>query len=265
MINTKQIFYLILLTSLISCSTGKKSGQVDYYTEDQINVRDSIEIVKDLSFSFEIEVVQYNNPSYKFINDDIIREICLVFSNDCNKVDLELSEENISKIALKYSEILKEDYGSEPDEYKPFEIYHSFNCKEVYTKEHLIILEKNLSSYTGGAHGNYNLQYTLYDSKLGTLIKIHDIFDSQKLNDIGRENFLVSKGLAKASPIKDSGFWFENDKFYLPENFTIDNKNLTFIYNPYEIASYAEGIIELEIPLDKLKNIIKEEYKFIIN
>jgi len=265
MINTKQIFYLILLITLISCSTSKKSGQIDYSKLDQINVRDSIEIVKDLSFSYEIEVVKYNSPSYNFINNDIIKEICLVFSGECNNVDLELSEERISKYALKYSEILKEDYGSEPEEYKPFEIYHTFNCQEVYSKNNILILEKNMSSYTGGAHGNYNLQYTLYETEKGEILKLNDMFNYQKLNELGRENFLVSKGLKKVSPIKETGYWFENDKFYLPENFTIDNKNITFIYNPYEIASYAEGIIELEIPLIKLKNIIKEEYKFIIN
>jgi len=215
--------------------------------------------------SYEIKTIQYTPDEYGFINDNLYKELCSFLNVRCRKINKELTESNLDVLLKKYIDILKADYSESDDEYTPKEIYFSFEVTEVYSEKYLKILEQNQKSYTGGAHGNYNKQYTLYDTRRGDLINYSDIFDYEELNRIGEEYFLRQFGIQKTDELEDSGYKFEKNKFYLPNNFTIEEENLRFIYNPYEIASYAEGIIEIEIPIIKLKNIIKEEYKFIIN
>ncbi len=53
--------------------------------------------------------------------------------------------------------------------------------------------------------------------------------------------------------INSTGFWFENDRFYLPESIGLSKTNLLLVYNQYEIASYAGGPVALKIPLEELK------------
>ncbi len=63
--------------------------------------------------------------------------------------------------------------------------------------------------------------------------------------------------IPEGGSINATGFWFENDGFYLPETFGISKKSITLHYNQYEIASYAEGPITIEIPLTEVKEWLK--------
>jgi hypothetical protein len=55
---------------------------------------------------------------------------------------------------------------------------------------------------------------------------------------------------------EDAGYMFENEKFRLNGNYYFSVSGINFVYNPYEIASYAQGQIEFYIPYKALKPII---------
>ena len=58
-------------------------------------------------------------------------------------------------------------------------------------------------------------------------------------------------------PINSTGFWFENNTFYLPESIGFTKENVILLYNQYEIASYSSGPVELEISLEKVLPYLK--------
>ena len=62
--------------------------------------------------------------------------------------------------------------------------------------------------------------------------------------------------IPESDTINASGFWFENDNFYLPETIGFDENNLIIVYNSYEIAPYAAGPIVLEIPLTEVASFL---------
>jgi hypothetical protein len=43
-------------------------------------------------------------------------------------------------------------------------------------------------------------------------------------------------------------------------NFCITKKGILFLYNPYEIAAYAMGEIELFIPFEELKTVVNPRF-----
>ena len=76
---------------------------------------------------------------------------------------------------------------------------------------------------------------------------------------IGEKIFRNEKDLRSEEDLTEAGYWFEDGKFALNRNYLITPKSLIFIYNPYEIASYAEGFTEIEIGYDQIKSLIKKD------
>ena len=52
--------------------------------------------------------------------------------------------------------------------------------------------------------------------------------------------------------------------FGMPEpngNFSVSEAGITWVFNPYEIAAYASGVIELPIPWAKLKPYLQPRWR----
>ena len=49
---------------------------------------------------------------------------------------------------------------------------------------------------------------------------------------------------------------FEGNTFILPSSMGFDEKHMLFTYNPYDIAPYSEGLIELKIPINEIQPFI---------
>ena len=48
---------------------------------------------------------------------------------------------------------------------------------------------------------------------------------------------------------------------FIPENYIITDDKVTFIFNPYEIAPYALGSIELIITYSEVSQILNPSFK----
>jgi len=95
----------------------------------------------------------------------------------------------------------------------------------------------------------------------GDEIKLSDIIsdlNQNNLTKIAEEEFRKLKNITPDADLEQAGFWFENNKFYLNENFLIGDSSLVFFYNNYEITAYAFGPTELEISYLKIRDLIKE-------
>ena len=58
--------------------------------------------------------------------------------------------------------------------------------------------------------------------------------------------------------LHDKGYLMTMD-LYVPDNYILGTKDVTFYYNPYEIAPYATGDTELTISYGQLKAIMKKQ------
>lgn len=61
--------------------------------------------------------------------------------------------------------------------------------------------------------------------------------------------------------LHDKGYLMTMD-LYVPDNYILGTKEVTFHYNPYEIAPYATGDTELTISYGQLKAIMKNNKRF---
>jgi hypothetical protein len=135
------------------------------------------------------------------------------------------------------------------------EYFAEINISETYHSEELLSLEMRHYLFTGGAHGYGATFFANFDAKTGEELEPEDLF-----TDIDTFTLYAEKAFRKEYEIPDNesinatGFWFENDTFYLPESVGFEAEHLVLIYNQYDIASYAAGPIELQLPISEIKN-----------
>ncbi|PWL30642.1 DUF3298 and DUF4163 domain-containing protein [Roseivirga spongicola] len=135
------------------------------------------------------------------------------------------------------------------------------NSDILYQDSLFISLASTVYSYTGGAHPNSGQMYRSYDLRTGEAIGLADILREgyeEELNQVAEIEFRMTKEIPPTESLEERGYWFENDRFELTENFAIINKSLIFYFNPYEIAPYAMGPTELELKLTDFVSLIKE-------
>ncbi len=106
--------------------------------------------------------------------------------------------------------------------------------------------------YTGGAHGYGSTSFLNFDLQTGEELEAEALFkDLKEFTDFVEVIFREQNDLQPSDNINSSGFMFEGDVFHLPASVGFDQKGIVLIYNPYEIASYADGQTEIRIPLEK--------------
>ena len=87
----------------------------------------------------------------------------------------------------------------------------------------------------------------------GTPYTLEELFsDNEKVVELAEKYFRETYNITQEQGLKEEGFLFENDIFTLPKNIGFSEKFLILIYNPYEIAPYSTGTLEVKIPLSEV-------------
>ena len=145
------------------------------------------------------------------------------------------------------------------DSYQEWFIERSGTVK--FYNDDFISLVFSEYTYLGGAHPNSYTMFTVLDLNNGNKITLEDIFiDGYKpiLNKIAEEELRKLNELGEYEDLDEAGFWFDDNKFSINDNFALSDEGLTFYYNNYEITAYAYGPTKLIVPLARIINLIKE-------
>lgn len=112
----------------------------------------------------------------------------------------------------------------------------------------------NSYSYSAGAaHGLYHVEYVNFDLKAKKRLSLQDIVQK------GSEQKVLD-ALYEHNSIWLSNHEIEKAQFKLSDNFYYGANGIVFVYPLYELASYAEGMPELELPYNAVAGLIKPEY-----
>lgn len=119
--------------------------------------------------------------------------------------------------------------------------------------------------FSGAGHPERTCVSANYDLLTGDILTLASI----KQKDVTATQFsnLVLAGLAE---IADNNYLYDNYKQTVQQRFAQDasqdeawyftQTGLCFYFAPYEIAPYSSGVVTVEIPYEKLKNIIHDDY-----
>lgn len=117
--------------------------------------------------------------------------------------------------------------------------------------------------YTGGAHPNSRKRYQSFDASTGRPITMDELLAPgarRRFDAVAERMFRQTHGILPDVSLSGAGFWFENGRFALNDNFAVIAEGVLFYFNPYEIASYAAGPTELLIPFSELKGLLRKQW-----
>lgn len=114
-------------------------------------------------------------------------------------------------------------------------------------------------TYSGGAHGYTSLLVQNYCIATGRELHEIDLFKEEYVEPL--QGLLLDALIAQTEDVENSqdleqqGF---NLRDIVPnDNFYVSEEGLTYVYNPYDIAPYAVGRVEIFLPWSDLADIMR--------
>lgn len=123
------------------------------------------------------------------------------------------------------------------------------DLSKLFQSEELVSFELQVYQFAGGAHGYQATTFINFDSQTGDALTRADLFkDENEFKEFAEKKFREAHDIPSEERINSTGFWFEDDVYFLPETIGFTDDHVILYYNQYDIASYADGPIELKIP-----------------
>ena len=213
---------------------------------DSVRVKDSLQVAKTLTLSFEKQVLVFPDITNQTILDSIYKPANIV-AEDYSKKSLADILEKFKKESLK-----KDDSNDYMPEFKQTWDEVS-EMKMVSKTDDLLTMKYSGSGYSGGAHGYYFENYKTFDLKKNKVISQNDIFKNP--SDANWDKILRAH-----FKDQDQLDMMIANKIVLNNNFFFDQNKITFVYNQYEITAYAAGVVYISMNFKDIKNQLKPEF-----
>lgn len=114
--------------------------------------------------------------------------------------------------------------------------------------------------YNGGAHGMAESRYINYDFATRKVLTYDNAFkpdsEAELLNAI-KDNLMTRYNVSSMKELDKRGIFA--DQIYVSKNFYLQGYDIVFHYNPYEIAPYSEGSINVRVPYFQIEEALNPE------
>ncbi|MGB5610753.1 DUF3298 domain-containing protein [Eudoraea sp.] len=244
----RNITYLFFLALIVSC---QDSGNITFEALTLANTK----CQECPEVSIEVPNALGNNKLAKSINRALQEEVISKLTFD-DEINAETIQEAIESFTNGYFE-LKKIY---PDETIGWQA--KINGMITYEDNELLTIELQSYLFTGGAHGYGSTNFLNFNKKRGKEMDDWELFkDKEGFEQYAETQFRLQHNIPVNKPINSTGFMFEKDHFYLPENIGFTEKGIKLLYNQYEVASYADGPIELTLPYKDIQKFLSGNIK----
>ena len=184
-----------------------------------------------------IPKAQGNNSISNKINLSIENTIIEAFNSSAPDDNSPKSiKESVAFFNTEYK-TFKNDFSESPIKYEA-----QIDGEIIHQTTNIISIAITSYINTGGAHGLLQITLLNFDAHTGEKLLNKELFtDIDGFKNVAKSYF--NKEIADKK--EDL---FTPNTFTLPLNISFTNDGILLLYNTYEIASYATGIIELTIP-----------------
>ncbi len=184
------------------------------------------------------------------INDEL-KAFAIATLNPLEEQEQASIEDAIQEFNQEYAK-LKEDY----EEAVPWEL--TLDGTVSYQSETLVSIRMDSYSFTGGAHGYGATSFLNFNPQTGDLMESQDfISDYNGFTRFCEARFRSQENIPGGENINSTGYFFEGDRFHLPESIGFTATGMILVYNAYEIASYADGQKILEFTFKEVQPFLK--------
>lgn len=167
---------------------------------------------------------------------------------------------NIETAITAFGEGYREVIRAFPDEMAGWEA--QIEGMIQYESASLLTLSLDGYIFTGGAHGLSSRRLLNFDKAGAAEIDPETLFaDIQGFRELAEAAFRAQYDIPEDAPVNSTGFMFEENVFSLPENIGFTPEGILLYYNPYEVASYADGPLEVVVPFETATPYLAAPYR----
>ena len=148
------------------------------------------------------------------------------------------------------NKVCEEIYENKLEPIDTFNFETNIKGKILFCDSNVLSYQRELYTYAGGAHGMTTKINYVFDIKTGRILTEEDIFGK------GFERKTTKQLIDKANILRAEGQLPAEDEFYnnwniVPNgNFALTDSSVIYTFNPYEIAPYCYGIINIELKIE---------------
>ena len=243
---------LILVALAAACTDTQETDQQLSWGQATLSIENPIAPQETLSYhiDFKLDTLAGQSTLAESVSAVIRDSILRAFATSTVQEAMAASADSIQK---DWQESLAEMYDPMSDFRECLQ--YSYDLQGTPTengRDSILTYQVTLSCYLGGAHGSYVINYYNFNKKDGRLLGIRDFVPAEKEQEVLQE---MLRQLCKEYEAKDidelrekTGILMLGD-LYLTDNFMPKGDSLSFLFNQYDIAPYAAGLIGITIPL----------------
>ena len=266
------IFLAICLTlSMSACRKNKKDPTVDNTTNDTqsqdqtggLYVENDMSLVA-VSLPTQTQNEYHENGTVLFQYTFQHMTLVLQKPQVADKIILDFLNrvDNTTSSAESTKEMAKNAYNGGQN-WTPYLYHVTYSPTRIDHK--VLSLFGNNVVFSGAGHPERTCVSASYDLLTGDVLTLASIMTKEAT--VQQFCNLVISGLAEMA---EGDYLYDNYKSVVQQRFQQDasqdeawyftQTGLCFYFAPYEIAPYSSGVITVEIPFEKLKNLIHEDY-----
>lgn len=241
---------LFLITLLNGCKEETPPPEFEEFHIDEVSTVDCNPEEENCAFiSIHIPWAKNNNDRNKNINKHIEQHVI-------NLIDFQ--EENKFGNLESLSQNFIDNYEASAKEFPEYNIpwEASVTGDILSDSPELISMEFRLAIFTGGAHGFTSTSFLNFNPETGETYETGELFNPE-FAVYAERLFREKNDIPRDQSINSTGYFFEGDSFSLPQNIGFHRNKIILRYNAYEVASYSEGGIQLEITKKEAEEYLK--------
>lgn len=245
----KLLLSIFILFLVIGCKKDTSPPRFTKFAIDQVS---------DLNCNPEEENCAYISINIPWAENSGIRNKSINNQIEQQVIQLvDYQEENHTTSLESLAQNFIDHYEASAAEFPEYNIpwEASVGGEVLSNTEEIISLKFELALFTGGAHGYTSVSFLNFDPETGDLMRNEDLF-TPDFKDYAEKIFREKQSIPAGAPINSTGYFFENDEFVLPQNIGFFKNRVILRYNTYEIASYAEGGILIELPREEVEEFL---------
>ena len=257
----KHIFIIAACLLAIGCNRTNGGDNdtiapdsIKTFTTETLTGEQNFLVYSDEEFPFAGNTIGLRNtynivwPTEGMMTPEAERELVHIYFCNDKINDLETAASRWINDASFYAEdgakVTPVDKIDDSSFYSYFKI--ESRCEQQDDIATFIIWRENYA--VGAAHGLYSSEYVNVDINSGNIIHLNDIVDTSQLGPV---IVRAVEDLSVNSDVQTALYDANLKRLPIPADFTIDStrSTITLVYQVYEIASYAEGIQEIVLPI----------------
>ena len=243
-----RIICTLLLFAYMSCENDGKLT-LETINLEQEDCTDCL--IVDITFPKALGTTKIDDTVNEAVSEEIIS--LLNFDDETNVITIKSAVESFGK---EY-QTLKQKF---PEESMPWEA--EIHGKVAYEDNNILTIRLKSYLFTGGAHGYSTSRFLNFDKRRGTALKNSRLIkNKEEFMELAEAKFRLQEKIPAMESINSTGFMFDGEAFYLPENIGFTQKGIQLLYNQYEVASYADGAIVLTLPYKEVKDYLTVKIK----